>query len=234
MKKVLIAGLVIALVFVVVGVIAEDKIPLEVTIKSMKGDVDIRLPGGIEWKRASMGMVLKEGTQISTGYGAEAELQLADSSIVNVYQLTQIGIDKFFRERAKVKTKINLKIGRVKAKVQRIEDELSDFDVVTPTSVVSARGTVTRVGETDFGTNASAEKHTIEVRDTKGRKEIVREGQESNVKPGETPTQVVVERMQKAKVDTAVIGLTKLEVKQRQTVDIPQVRPGEPGDAGSV
>lgn len=226
MKKILIAGLVIALVFVVVGVIAEDKIPLEVRIKSMKGDVDIRLPGGIEWKRASQGMVIKEGTQISTGYGAEAELQLADSSIVNVYQLTQIGIDKFFRERAKVKTNINLKIGRVKAKVQRIEDELSDFDVVTPTSVVSARGTVTKVGETDFGTDASAEKHTIEVRDNKGRREVVRQGQVSKVKPGEVPTQVVVERLKAAKVNVAVIGESRSETKRREIGDMIQVKPG--------
>jgi len=233
MKKVFIAGIVIALIFVVAGVIAEDKIPLEVRIKSMKGDVDIRLPGGIEWKRAAQGMVLKEGTQLSTGYGAEAELQLADSSIVNIYQLTQVGIDKFFRERAKVKTKINLKIGKIKAKVQRIEDELSDFDVVTPTSVVSARGTVTRVGETDFGTNASAEKHTIEVRDNKGRREVVREGQVSNVKPGEVVSQVVVERQEAAKVNVAVIGESRAETRGRQAGDLIQVKPGVQ-KAGSV
>lgn len=234
MKKVLISGIVIALIFVVAGVIAEDKIPLEARIKSVTGDVEVRLPGTTAWQKASKGMMLKEGTAVSSGYDAEAELILADNSVVKVYSLTQIKIDKFFREKAKVKTGINLNIGKVRANVQRVGDEMSDFNVVTPTSVVSVRGTGMDVNESDRGTNVQSLIHTVEVRDNLGRREVVRTGQESNIMPGEVPTSVIMESQQKSKVNTSVIGQTRVEVQAKQDVDIPEVKPGEPGKSGSV
>lgn len=233
MRKIVIAGIVSVLMLAVVGVIAEDKIPLDVTIKSVKGDVEIQPTGGV-WEKASSGDKLKEGTLLSTGFGAEAQLILADNSAVTVYQLTQLKIDKFFREKAKVKTDLNLNIGKVRAQVQRVGEELSDFNVVTPTSVVSVRGTGMDVSQTDRGTNAKGLVHTIQVKDNLGRREIVRPNQETNVRPGEVPTPVVVESQNRAKVDTAVLGLTKSEIVGRQTIDIPEVTPGNPGKAGSV
>lgn len=233
MNRFFITAVVVALAAGIAGVIAEDKIPLEAAIKSLKGDVEIKMPGG-EWEKASSGMVLKEGALLSTGFGGEAELVMADNSIVVVYQLTQMKIDKFFREQAKVKTDLGLKIGKIRAHVQRVGEELSDFNVTTPTSVVSVRGTGMDIFETDMGANVMGLQHTVMVRDTLGRPEIVSPGQETNVRPGEVPTQVVVERQEQAKVDTAVIGLVREEVRQRQDADVPEVKPGEPGKSGSV
>lgn len=234
MKKTLIAGLAIVLIFVVAGVIAEDKIPLEVRIKSITGDVDVRMPGTTAWQDATRGMVLKEGAAISTGYGSGAELQMADNSIVIVYQLTQIKIDNFFREKATVKTKINLRIGKIKAQVQKVGERLSDFDVVTPTSVVSARGTITRIGETDFGTRASSEESAVTVRGQRGAEERVEAGQETSVAPGEVATSVVVERLRRSKANTTVLGQTRAEVRAKDAAGAPEVKPGEPGKIGSI
>jgi hypothetical protein len=143
-------------------------------------------------------------------------------------------IDKFFREKAKVSTSLDLKIGKIRARVQRVGEEISDFKVVTPTSVVSVRGTGMDVLETDKGANVRSLQHKLEVRDNLGRPEIVRPDQDTNVRPGEVPTQVVVEMQDRAKVDTAAIGLTREEIIQRQDVDVPEVKPGEPGKSGSV
>jgi hypothetical protein len=233
MKKGLILAGIFAVLLMVVGVVAEDKISLEVTIKSVKGDVEVKSRGG-EWEKAAAGAVLKEGAQISTGFGAEAELVMANNSVVVVSQLTQIKIDKFFKEKTAVKTDLGLKIGKIRAKVQRVGQELSDFKVVTPTSVVSVRGTGMDVLETDRGTNVRSLEHIVVVRDTLGRPEVVRPNQESNVRPGEVPTSVVTEMQDRAKVDTATVGLTREEVVERHDADIPEVKPGEPGKSGSV
>jgi hypothetical protein len=180
-------------------------------------------------------MELNEGDRISTGFNSEAKLLLADNSVVVIYQLTQVKIDEFFRERAKVRTGLNLKIGKIRAHVQRVGEELSDFDVVTPTSVVSVRGTGMDVFETDRGTNVMSLQHQVEVRDRAlGRRERVQPNQETNVRPGEVPTLVVNEIQQKSKTNTAVIGQTRVEVQARQDADIPEAKPGEAGKSGSV
>ena len=233
MKKGLIIAGIFAVVLAVVGVVAEDKIPLEVRIKSVKGDVEVKSSGG-DWEKAVVGMVLKEGAQVSSGYGAEAELVMADNSLVTVSQLTQIKIDKFFKEKTRVMTDLGLKIGKIRAKVQRVGEELSDFKVVTPTSVVSVRGTGMDVLETDRGTNVRSLEHMVAVTDIKGRTELVRPNQESNVRPGEVPTSVVVEMQDRAKVNTAVLGLTASEITGRHDSDVPEPKPGEPGKSGSV
>lgn len=233
MRRGLIIVGIVAMLLVVAGVIAEDKIPLEVRIKSVKGDVEVKSSGG-DWEKAAAGMVLKEGAQVSSGYGAGAELVMADNSVVTVSQLTQIKIDKFFKEKAAVKTDLGLKIGKIRAKVQRTGEELSDFKVVTPTSVVSVRGTGMDVLETDRGTNVRSLEHMVVVRDTLGRPELVRPNQESNVRPGETPTSVVTEMQNRSKVDTAVLGLTASEITGRHDSDVPEPKPGEPGKSGSV
>ena len=233
MKKGLIIAGIFAVVLAVVGVVAEDKIPLEVRIKSVKGDVEVKSSGG-DWEKAVAGMVLKEGAQVSSGYGAGAELVMADNSVVTVSQLTQIKIDKFFKEKAKVMTDLGLKIGKIRAKVQRVGEELSDFKVVTPTSVVSVRGTGMDVLETDRGTNVRSLEHMVVVRDILGRPELVRPNQESNVRPGEVPTSVVTEMQDRAKVNTAVLGLTASEITGRHDSDVPEPKPGEPGKSGSV
>jgi len=173
-------------------------------------------------------MVLKEGVMISTGFNAGAELELADNSMLKVYQLTMIKIDKFFKEKAKIKTDINLNIGKVRAHVQKIGEELSDFNVVTPTSVVSVRGTGMDIHESDRGTNVRGLEHVVEVRDTLGRREAVSPGQESDVKPGEAPTSVTMKMQDKSKADTTIAGLTKTEVQARYDADVPEVRLGEP------
>lgn len=234
MKKAFIAGIIMVFVLAVVVVIAEDKIPLEVRIKSIKGDVEVKLQGD-PWQTAASGMVLKEGAQLSTGFDAEAELILADNSIVKVSQLTQMKIDEFFREKAKVKTGIDLKIGKISAKVQRVGEELSDFNVVTPTSVVSVRGTKTDVRETDKGTDVQTWEHMVDVRDKQfSRPVLVRPGQETTVEPGRAPTPVEIESQMRAKADTAVYGMTREEKIERREQDRPEVRPGEPGKLGSV
>lgn len=233
MKKILIAGLAIVLIFVVVGVIAEDKIPLEVRIKSVKGEVEVKSLE-TQWEKASTGMVLKEGAQISTGFGAEAELIMADNSVVVVYQLTQMKIDSFFREKAKVKTGLNLNIGKIRARVQKVGEELSDFNVVTPTSVVSVRGTGMDIFQSDIGTLVGCLENVLVLRDMLGRREVVRVNQESEARLGEVPASVIDKMQEKAKVDTAALGMTREEIKGRQTVDVPEVKPGEPGKSGSV
>jgi hypothetical protein len=233
MRKLITGCVFVAFMVLICGVVAEDKIPLDVTIKSVKGDVEIKAPGGA-WEKASSGSKLREGTLLSTGFGAEAELILADNSAVTVYQLTQLKIDKFFREKAKVKTDLDLNIGKVRAEVQRVGDQLSDFNVVTPTSVVSVRGTGMDVFQTDRGTDARGLVHTIEVRDNLGRRELVGPNQQTMVCPGEVPTPVVAECQNRAKVDTSVLGLTKGEIRGRQAIDIPEMAPGNPGKAGSI
>lgn len=144
MKKVIILLLAVALVGCYSFVLAE-KVNRIATIAEVKGKVEVRLSGKA-WAPATKNMVLTQGDMIRTKADGWALLNLdgnAQTALVEVKNNSQLGLAELIEDKAmdSQKTLLDLALGEVLIKAQKLHSEKSSFEVKTPTSVVGVRGT---------------------------------------------------------------------------------------------
>lgn len=114
---------------------------LEVTVKEVDGDVEVRFPDRLDWETAVAGMKLQEGTEVRTGPFSHTTLQFEDTSVTIVDSFSSIAIDKFLQTQAGVITRLSLKVGTIISNVKPDEKRPNDYKVMTPTLIASVRGT---------------------------------------------------------------------------------------------
>ncbi|MCM8760831.1 MAG: FecR family protein [Candidatus Omnitrophica bacterium] len=119
-------------------------------IVSIDGSAEIKPAGQSSWKPASVGMVLNEGDTIKTasaswvllnvdGKGQTATVEIKENSQM---LLAELLIDP---KSESSKTLLDLAMGEVLIKAQKVHGEKSKFEVKTPTSIVGVRGTTFNV-----------------------------------------------------------------------------------------
>ncbi|MFH1848522.1 MAG: FecR domain-containing protein, partial [Candidatus Omnitrophota bacterium] len=114
-------------------------------IIEVKGDVSIKHPKG-KWMPAEVGIELNEGDVVRTKANSSALLNVdgeGETATVTVKEnsqlfLSQLVVDK---EKATQKTLLDLALGEVSIKAEKVHSKDSKFQVKTPTSVVGVRGT---------------------------------------------------------------------------------------------
>ena len=114
---------------------------LEVTVKEVDGDVEVRFPDRLDWEKATAGMRLQEGTEVRTGPFSHTTLQFEDNSISIIDSFSSIAIDKFLQTQTGVVTRLSLKVGAIICNVKPDEKRPNDYKVMTPTLIASVRGT---------------------------------------------------------------------------------------------
>jgi hypothetical protein len=97
------------------------------------------------WVALKAGDMLDELTVIRTGLRSRVVLQLADRGEVVVNSATKIGIGQFRKEGATVTTRLGLKYGTIRARVERAHGP-NDFQVATPTITASVGGSMSDLG----------------------------------------------------------------------------------------
>ena len=116
------------------------------SIASLKGKVQVKLINEKSWNPAKAGMVLYEGDSVRTSAGSWALLNLdgGKTATVEVKENTQLLLSELKKnDSGDVKdTLLDLAIGKILIKVQKLRKESSKFEVKTPTSIVGVRGTV--------------------------------------------------------------------------------------------
>ena len=151
-----------------------------ITIEKVNGKVEIREPGG-GWEKAIQGSTIPQGSIISTGFKSSAELDLSGSSTIYVKPLTRMAIDELATTGNKVNTKLNLRLGRIKADVKTSKGLKHDFTLKTPVSTAAVRGTVFEAGANG---NLDVETGKIQQRNKIGQKTTVPGGNSSSVAGG--------------------------------------------------
>jgi len=106
-------------------------------VDRITGKVEYRLAGG-SWQTASVGDRLPLNATISTGFGASAVLNLG-SSVLEVRQLTRLTIEELADDG--LSADVFVPVGRVRATVNAEAGRRADFQVRTPLSTASVRGT---------------------------------------------------------------------------------------------
>ena len=109
------------------------------TITSVKGNVQYKTGSG-SWTAVNEGLKLPVGAVISTSFKSEAVIDLGSSEIV-VKQLTRMSINELSEKNKTVNTKLNMRLGRIKADVKTSKGLKHNFTIKTPVSTAAVRGT---------------------------------------------------------------------------------------------
>jgi len=112
----------------------------QAVLQSLKGKVEVRVPGTAAWVAASEGEALDPATVLSTGFDSSVVVVIGKTTI-QVKPLTRLTIDKLVEEGATVKTSTFLRVGNISASVKSAEGVKQDFKVQSPFSTASVRGT---------------------------------------------------------------------------------------------
>ena len=112
----------------------------------VKGDVDASMDGAT-WTHVKRGGEIVAGSTLKTGEGSRAELTFPDGSVVRVGPASQLKVDgsAFDGKTKEVKVQATLVAGEAWAKVAKLVDDKSKFQVKTANAVAGVRGTVFRV-----------------------------------------------------------------------------------------
>lgn len=118
-------------------------------ITSLNGTAEVKQAGMTAWVPASVGMVLNQGDTLKTASKSLAILNVDNGRVgtVEVKEGSQMLIAELMTDPGTdtSKTLLDLAMGEVLIKAQKVHGENSRFEVKTPTSIVGVRGTTFNV-----------------------------------------------------------------------------------------
>lgn len=137
--------LICALILGVASIVYAAETPRIASVSKVEGKVDVKL-GKEGWKPAEVGMVLNQGDMIRTQAKSSALLNVdgkAETAVVEVKENSQLKLAELIenKESETQTTLLDLALGEVLIKAQKLHSEKSSFEVKTPTSIVGVRGT---------------------------------------------------------------------------------------------
>lgn len=117
-----------------------------VKIASITGTVNVKLHGEGGWTPAEKGMILNEGDMIRTKSDSSALLMLngeGQTANVKVEENSKLLLSQLVTQKGKgtQQTLLDLAIGEILIKAEKLHTPESKFEVKTPTSIVGVRGT---------------------------------------------------------------------------------------------
>lgn len=169
---------------------------------AVEGDVTCKGDGDSGWKPVTVGMELKEGVYIMTAFESSCTLEFQDKSVLSVKELSKIQISKFALQAKSVNANVSLFNGKVKATVHRDIDTKTEFQVKTPVSTISVRGTEEEVYYSPgFGVEVQNIYGLVEVTNHIGQRQMLAKGDNTEV-PKENKAPKPVQHMsEKTKKD---------------------------------
>jgi hypothetical protein len=119
-------------------------------ITSLDGSAEVKPAGQSSWSAVQSGAVLNEGDTLKTGAKSMAILDIGDKGEVGTVEVSEgsqlLLSDMTFDKKSDTsRTLLDLAMGEVLIKAQKVHGEGSKFEVKTPTSIVGVRGTTFKV-----------------------------------------------------------------------------------------
>jgi len=208
---------------------AEADDPLLARVQAVTGTIETRPAVGQPWRPVRVGMTLRPGADLRTGFRARCVLDMTDS-LVQIDPLSVVRIAELERNGGEVRTRLHLKQGNAQAIVEKGRIE-SDFAILTPSATLSVRGTrgiTCRYFQDEGGTYGLADRGLIAVIDgLTGRETGCRPGQSTDDRATQA-SQHLADRYVPIALDRA--GQEKIEKRAvaRRRVGLP-VRPSLTG-----
>jgi hypothetical protein len=132
------------------------------------------------WEPATAGMQLANGDRVHTGFKAGVILNYPDGSRLIVGPMTLLQLtNTAVGPEGGIKARVWLKLGEVSAQVNRSTGARGDFEVKTPTTTASVRGTKFSVAYDGSATTVAVTESSVEVTSNSGAKVVVPAGMET-------------------------------------------------------
>lgn len=112
-----------------------------------KGEAFVKYFNEKNWATVNTGVVLKEGDIIKTGANSAVVIQFLkegrETAIVDIKSSSQLLIREISKtdKKSTEHTLLDLGVGKILVKAQKLYDEKSKFEVKTPVSIAGVRGT---------------------------------------------------------------------------------------------
>ncbi len=142
MKTIKIFVILVLVVFVGTACFAAETIR-EAKVMSASGDTLIKKAGDSSWAQAKVDMVVNQGDTVKTGKASSAILNLGGAGNVEVKENSELSVAQLIKDSdtGDKKTLLDLAMGEVFIKAEKLRSKEEKFEVKTPTSIVGVRGT---------------------------------------------------------------------------------------------
>ncbi|MCX5679888.1 MAG: FecR family protein [Candidatus Omnitrophica bacterium] len=110
----------------------------------ISGDVRVTSKGSENSRKAALSDVLGEGDTIETGNNGVVEISFENGNGMNLQENTRITIIKLIQD-PKTKqydNRFEASMGKVRARIEKLKETKSTFEIKTPTALCGARGTL--------------------------------------------------------------------------------------------
>jgi hypothetical protein len=132
------------------------------------------------WEPATNGMVLHDGDRIHTGFKSGVTLNFPEGSRAHVQAMALLVIDEVSKgPDGAFRTRLTLATGEVKSQVNRSTGARGDFQVKTPTTTASVRGTKFSVAYDGTATTVAVTESSVGVTANGGATVVVPAGSET-------------------------------------------------------
>jgi FecR protein len=162
-------------------------------VVSMTGDVSV-LRDSQPWS-LNIGDLVQTQQVILTGPDGYAKLQTSDGSTFEVYPSSNV---IFRKNPGSLQDLLDLFVGRVKIHIQRLGGQPNPNRIMTPTAVISVRGTIfdVSINDDDETTVVSVEEGSVEVRHAlkPGSAKVVNAGESLHVYRDQPLAQSVIDK----------------------------------------
>lgn len=191
--------------------------------------------GGAAWEPAVPKMRLAVGDKIHTGFRATATVRFADGSVIDIKPMSMVMLQKLEDANGKVKNRVWLKVGELSAKVERPLGTPADFQVKTPTTTASVRGTRIRSIATHPGIGTVVRMGTegrMQVAGRTGRVHV--DAEDETVQRDSEATPLTPEEMQRREGAADIQPAGTLREEQDDILDtgVPKTNPLAGGGSG--
>ena|SRR3989338_4617145 len=120
----------------------------QAAVKEAKGIVELKI-GSDAWSAAKVGTLLNQGDSIRSKANSWAVIEILDlegkerTASVELKPNSQLRLQEILenKEKQSQTTMLDLSLGEILIKAEKLDSEKSKFEVKTPTSVVGVRGT---------------------------------------------------------------------------------------------
>lgn len=113
---------------------------LTATVTRVERKVEVQ-KGDQGFAPVTVGMAIAPGDKVHTGFKATCSLKFPDGSTLDVKPMSMVLLQKLEDSDGKLKGRVWLKLGEVSAEVAHPRGTDADFQVKTPTTTASVRGT---------------------------------------------------------------------------------------------
>lgn len=141
MKKIFLLIIPIIIIVCIIGFIwytqSTDVVNAQLIVES--GTVQVKHAGG-SWISAQNSMLLHQSDSVKTGDNTSASIILFESSIIRLDNNTEVTIQELIQQEGETSVKIKQDAGRTWNTISKMSG-IDNYDVQTPTTVASVRGT---------------------------------------------------------------------------------------------